>query len=281
VIVAAVLMGKAEFAGPRTPALSAVAFVTQSARRTLTAGTADVIVSGTLRAGSQVLPVRGAGETDFGANSMAIRMSVRASGRSITVDEVQINGYLYMTFTIDGRSISALTGGRHWIQTPVQQSGTANLGGTDPSASLTLLEQGGNTVRTLGTKIIGGVKCTGYSVTPSRQTMIAAARQVIAVDKLPAGFVNLELQIVGTIPVPTYTAWFDANELMREMRVSTPSGGVADSVTGDLVMDFTNYGAPVRITPPAPSDTMQFSAYLHALSGQGGRASAVAPRPDR
>jgi hypothetical protein len=265
VIVAAVLLGKADFAGPRTPALSAAAFVTQSAQRTLTAGTADVTVSGWQRAGSQAIPVHGSGEVDFAANSMAIRMSLRASGQSIAAGVIQINGYFYFTVSIDGRATSPVPGGRHWVQTPVQQSGTATLGGSDPSAALAALARGGNAVRTLGTTMIGGVACTGYSVTPSRQAMVAAVREETAAGKFSARLADAELKVTQLIPVPTYSVWFDANELMRQLSVNMRLGGLTSAAGGDLVLRFSNYGAPVRIAAPAPSDVLSYSSYLKAV----------------
>jgi hypothetical protein len=128
-----------------------------------------------------------------------------------------------------------------------------------------LLEQEGNTVRPLGTKIIGGVRCTGYSVTPSRKAMIAAARQEIAANKFPAGLAQLDMGIVETTSPPVYTVWFDENELMRQLSVNLRLGGTTSSASGDLVMNFANYGAPVRITAPAPSDTLSYDKFLKTL----------------
>jgi hypothetical protein len=116
-IAAFVVFSKSVFpALARTPALSPVAFVNQSAQRTLTAGTADVTMYGTMPDGSRRDAVRGTGEANFGADSLAVHVSVRGSGGSMTEDEVQINQNLYFNISINSRSLSqflaAVTGSR-------------------------------------------------------------------------------------------------------------------------------------------------------------------------
>jgi hypothetical protein len=57
-----------------------------------------------------------------------------------------------------------LTGGRHWLQMPIQESQTANFGEANPAALLAVLDQQGNTVRPLGLRAVVGERgAAGHS----------------------------------------------------------------------------------------------------------------------
>ena len=118
--------------------------------------------------------------------------------------------------------------------------------------------------------------------------MLAAVRQEMSVGKFPARLATAELRVTQFIPVPTYSVWFDANELMRQLSVTMRLGGLTNAAAGDLVLRFSNYGARVRISAPAASDVISYDSYLKAVrvsiqpvSGQGGHASAAAAPRDR
>ena len=68
---------------------------------------------------------------------------------------------------------------------------------------------------------------------------------------------------------PTITVWFDTQALLREMSVQlslqVQLGSANDSAGGDVFMDFTNYGAPVKIAAPAASDTISYKSFLQSL----------------
>jgi hypothetical protein len=125
-----------------------------------------------------------------------------------------------------------------------------------------VLEQNGNTVRTLGSTVIGGLACSGYIVTPSRQAMLATVRKEIAAGMLSAGSANVQLGVMQLLPVPTYRVWFDANGLMRQLMVSLRLGSMTGVQPGDSVMRFLNYGTPVRIAAPASSDTVPYRSFV-------------------
>jgi hypothetical protein len=273
VAVVAVVNGSRPGTAPHNLATSPVAFVTQSAQRTLAKRTADVTLSGTIQADGHSLSVSGTGETNFNANAMALDLAFSADGHSAVEREILTQGNMYLTLSVDGKSLAQVTGGREWIQLPVADSASASLTGSDPMSSLSVLEQHGDTVRKLGTQIIGGVSCSGYAVTPSRQAMIAAVRKEAAKLGLPASMTNLELQLLQGMSPPTVTVYFDAQQLLRQMSVSLQVNGLTGGASGSVVMDFSHYGTQVVITAPAPSDTISYKAFLQAVSGQSSQNS--------
>jgi hypothetical protein len=244
---------------------STVAFVTRSAQRTLAERTADMTLSGTIAFAHKSFTVYATGETNFSTNAMAFDLRFSLSGGVLDEKEILVNGSLFVALSINGKSLAPATG-RTWIQMPFQQSASANLAGSDPASSLSMLEQQGSTVQTLGTRVIGGVICTGYAVTPSTQTMIAGARAEQASLGVPSATTNQELQLIRGMSPPTITLWIDGQNLVREMSMNLQTSVVGTTASADMVVDFSNYGAPVQITAPAPSDTISYPSFLQKLT---------------
>jgi hypothetical protein len=249
-------------------AISTVAFVSQSAARTLAERTADVLLSGTVESAGRTVTVNGTGEIDFRANAMQLSLN---AGGSLAEMEILVNGNLYLTLSISGTSLTRLDGGREWLQMPLAQSASAGVVGSDPLSSLSLLEQQGVDVRTLGTRIVEGVSCTGYAVTPTKAALLEAVRTEFARLGFSPVRIDQEVSLAEGMPPPTVTVWLDAQGLVREMSMNlgTPGSGLGSAVAGSMVLDFSHYGAPVQIGAPEPSDTISYSSFLRILGAKG------------
>jgi hypothetical protein len=276
-VVAALILVRESPATTPAPArgTSLTAFVRQSAGRTLAQRSADLTLSGAITASGQSVAISGTGVFDFSTNAMVFTSDISGSGqapteKTLTEKEILVGGNLYYSISDNGASLGQLTGGRQWIQAPVLQSGAANLAGADPFSSLSVLEQPGITVRTLGTEVIGAVPCTGYAVTPTKQAMIAAAQAEFGSS---AAASDRELPLVQAMSPPTLTIWADAPGFIRQMSVNLQVSGLGKVVSGDLVMRFSHFGTPVVITAPAPSDVISYQSFLQNL-GNFGRKSA-------
>jgi hypothetical protein len=244
------------------PKLSPAAFVIQSARHTMAARTADLTISGSVSIPGERMRISGTGQADFDTNSWTVNSTVSMPhSHSLAEKEIQSKGNLYVAMNSDGRGFSGTSGGGHeWTHVPVVQSESqsANLGGSNPASTLAVLEQHGNKVRALGSMVINGVTCTGYSVTPSSQAMIAAVKEESARLRLSSASQSIALQTIGNMRQPAITVWFDAQGLLRRMSVRLAmrqAGSSQDSSDGDVVTDLSNYGTPVRISVPPASDT--------------------------
>ena len=243
------------------PKLSPAAFVIQSARHTMAARTAALTISGSVSIPGERMQVSGMGQADFDTNSWTINSTVTMPhNHSLAEKEIQSKGNLYVAMNSDGRGFSGTSGGHEWTHVPVVQSESqsANLGGSNPASTLAVLEQHGNKVRALGSMVINGVTCTGYSVTPSSQAMIAAVKEESARLRLSSASQSIALQTIGNMRQPAIIVWFDAQGLLRRMSVRLAmrqAGSSQDSSDGDVVTDLSNYGTPVRISVPPASDT--------------------------
>jgi hypothetical protein len=90
----------------------------------------------------------------------------------------------------------------------------------NPAAALSALEGQGNTVRALGTKSVDGRVCSGY---------------VISTGARPQASV-------------TITIWVDPQHMVREMSMGMTLNVAGAARPGDLTMDFTSFGGPLRAT---------------------------------
>lgn len=247
VLVALTIMHPSKSGG--TPgATGDAAFVTQAATRTLQQRTADVALSASTASGGADTAMHGTGAFDLGGKAGTLNMTMRSQVGVMALREMWLNGHAYLAISIDGRSL--LPKGKVWIaeQVSSQGSGTTDLTGGNLTAALVSLENQGITVRALGTKVIGGVSCTGYAVTPPGAQ-------------------------------GTSTVWIDPQHLVREISVSSTinidlSGGASASTapTGttnagsvDLTMDFSYSAAPLHVTAPPAASTVSFDAYLQQL----------------
>jgi hypothetical protein len=236
-----------------TPGATDVAFVTQAATRTLQQHTADVVLSASTAAGATDTAMHGTGVFDLGGKAGTLNMTMGSQVGVLAFREIWLNGRVYLAISINGQGL--LPKSKTWIVEPVssQRSGTTDLTGGDPTAALVSLENQGITVRALGAKVIGGVSCTGYTVTsPEAQ---------------------------GTI-----TVWINPQQLVREISANTTvdilSGGASASAapTGttnapsvDLTMDFSYSAAPLHVAAPPAASTVSFDAFLQQL----GRSPAL------
>jgi hypothetical protein len=248
--VAVVLVAQTILQAPKhasTPGATDVAFVTQAATRTLQQHTADVVLSASTAVGGTDTAMHGTGTFDLGGKAGTLNMTMGSPASAVAFREIWLNGHVYLAISIDGQGL--LPKGKAWIAEPVssQESGTTDLTGGNLTAALVSLENQGITVRALGTKVIGGVSCTGYTVTPP--------------------------DVQGTV-----TVWINPQHLVREISVNTTvdilSGGssasaapmgTATAPSVDLTMDFSYSAAPVHVTAPPAASTVSFDAFLQQL----------------
>ncbi len=236
-----------------SPAISLVALVRDGAQATLARKTADITISGLIRSAGQAVTINGTGQGDFGAHAMNATMHMAVAGHTITMGERLVGGHMYMTLDFAGHTLKQLTG-YDWYELPIPVGGSASSGLGDPTQMLALAQQHGAKVVSLGNKTINGLVTSGFSVTPSRAAMLAEAKT--RMKYVPVAQRAAVERIVQNSTPPTIQMWFDpAQHLLRRMNMQM-NMSFAPGVTGggNVQFDFSNYGAPVSIKAPAPSD---------------------------
>jgi hypothetical protein len=238
VLVALTIMHPSKSEG--TPgATGDAAFVTQAATRTLQQRTADVVLSASTASGGTDTAMHGTGAFDLGGRAGTLNMTMRSQVGVIALREMWLNGHAYLAISIDGRSL--LPKGKAWVaeQVSSQESGTTDLTGGNLTAALVSLENQGITVRALGTKVIGGVSCTGYSVTSPD------GRATTTVWINPQGLVR---EISGDATL--------ADAALSGASASAAPTEAASAPSVDMTMDFSYSTAPLHVTAPPAASTV-------------------------
>ncbi len=265
----ALIVGVASTAGgPAVPGagMTPTAFVISATHTTLAHRTADLAISGSVSTSGETVTLLGTGQTDLTSGSTVADMTAYGPGTSLVERELASGGHLYMGLTVDGTSIAAITGGRHWIELPVSVGGStaASLGSgaVDPLTQLQLLTTRGNTVRPLGLSDIEGTTTSGYAIIPSRQTIDQAVQKEIAAAHLSAADAQQVRGEASSFSSFAIDVWFDASGILRRMSVDLHTTA---ATSAQVVMTFENYGTPVTVSPPALSDVMSYSSFMAAL----------------
>jgi hypothetical protein len=220
-----------------TPGAGDAAFVSLAATRTLQQQTADLVLSATTTAAGVNTEMRGTGAFELGGKAGTLNLTADTQLGPMALQEIWLNGHVYLAISINGRDL--LPTGK-WIEVQVsgQEAGTPNLTDGNLAAGLVSLEDRGNKVRALGTRDIGGVSCTGYTVTS------ADGQSTTTVWINPQQLVR-EITAYATVDVPS-----------GEGPGSTASPSAATPESVDLTMDFSYSAVPLRVAAPPAASTV-------------------------
>lgn len=149
--------------------------------------------------------------------------------------------------------------GKEWVRMGLDEL-TARTGldpsaavGQDPTTAFELLEQASEGVETLGRKEVSGVGTTHYRFTADVATLMerAVASGVLSGDAAEAGDM-----FDGSTQADV---WIDDDGLVRRMsyELSVDPGAAAGMPsTFGYEFEFSDYGAPVDLSPPPPETTI-------------------------
>lgn len=278
IIVAAVVVGVVSTNSTTNvpgAGVAPAAFVVSSTRDTLAQHSADVAITGTFSADGHTLPMTGSGLADFDTNAFSATVAMTANSHSIVEKELVVGGKLLIGISYDGSNVPLLLTGADWVDVPVpdQNSSTLGAGNVDPLTQLQMMEKKGATVVPLGTSSVDGVTVSGFDVTPSLQEETQAIQGEVTSGQLTQSEANQILQEKGVIGNATLGLYFDASGLMR--RETVHIGGGTSGATGEVDMDFQNYGAPVTITVPPASDIVSYTTFLQKSQAAAGGNTGV------
>jgi hypothetical protein len=272
VMIAAAAGGLLATSGRSSPPGSGTSpadFVVASTQNTVAQRTADMDITGSVvDVRGATIPISGDGQVDFTTNQFAASVDFQAAAGSVTEKELTSGSQAYMNISVDGQSMSVLTGGAQWVSIPFPQQSAGSIGGTDvdPLRAITLMEQRGADVESLGPSTIDGEAVSGYSVTPSEAEIQSSLQHEVRAGQLPASAlsdISGEAKALGTLK---FDIWIDGNDLLR--RESVDVGGGSSGTTADISMTFQDFGTPVSIEAPAPGSVVSLGQALNDIRNQ-------------
>lgn len=249
----------------------ASAQVEMGARATLAEHTVAMEVSGSLTANGQSIPMSGSGFADLSSRLETLTMSFSANGTAVQETVLADGPSAYMQVVEnDQNAIAQLLPGKHWVEMPLGASASSVLGAGTPNilSQLQLLTQQGNAVVSLGSSTINGEAVTGYQVTITHEAMVAASKRLLAKGGAEAQEMRALLSSISMEP-PVIEVWLGADHLLRREKVSMSASSIGNSVSGDVEVDFSNYGSPVTVSIPAAGDVATYSDFLAAANAAG------------
>jgi hypothetical protein len=139
---------------------------------------------------------------------------------------------------------------------------------SDPSKQMGFLAGVTGTVTTVGKEQVRGTSTTHYKFTSD----LSQALQSLPADQRAAVQEIFTQMGVTTVPAE---AWIDDQGLLRRMHMTMtfspaapPSAGTAPAVlpkSGEFTFEFYDYGAPVTINVPDPSQVNDFGEMLNKM----------------
>lgn len=163
-----------------------------------------------------------------------------------------------------GTSGAARLGGKHWMKMDFAELGAAGKAlaeqlnkssGNDPSTQIKLFTSSGD-IHRVGAETVDGVQTTHYTGTVDLAKLVDTQdpnlKSVVAQDtQLGLTTMNVDL-------------WVDAQNRPVRVHQSTNAGS---AVSLDMTADYSDFStSPVTITPPAASDTIDFTQLMKGAS---------------
>ena len=246
---------------------SASAKVVDAATSTLNDGTAHLTISLTGNSAGTSVTGTGSGDIDFTDNALHVQMTVGADGQRVPIQAVYQGGKIYESIP----GLNTVVPGKSWVSIDLSSLGnleaqdpSAGGLGSNPSVTLQMLAQQGNTVVPLGPSTVDGVAVDGYSVTVNP----ARAEQELKKAKLPAWMQQAVAGLqVHDIVLKVYV---DKAGLLRAFSTQvSETTDAAGSVAFGETLDFSDYGHPVTVTAPPASQVEGLQQLLQAAGASG------------
>jgi hypothetical protein len=208
---------------------------------------------------------------------MTMNMHAPVSGAMHSIEmQVVLDGntmYLKMPAALT----SQLPGGKPWVSMDLTQLGkTAGIQGygsllngessfSDPGQYLDFLRATSDgSVKDLGQETVDGVQTTHYQANVDFAKLPNA---VPAADKHAINQLISEMQSKGVTTQMPVDAWIDDSHHIRRLHINYDFSVSGQSLTMDIMENFSDYGAQPAPAVPSPSDTTDLSSVLQGSLG--------------
>jgi len=205
----------------------------------------------------------GSGEVNFGSGAMKVKFTYSGSrGQGLQLAELVVGDHFYMAPSQGGQGVSSLLPGKTWIENPGNLAGQTTSATTqNPASMLSGLRAKGNKVVDLGASVVSGSAVEEYAVTINPAAALAQVNR----EQMPSSVVQGAKALLSNGPM-TWKVWVDrSTDTLRQFAVTMPfPASTAPGASLTVTMGFTDYGAPVSIESPSPSDVASYAQFEQA-----------------
>ena len=225
---------------------------------------------------SQSAVITGSGQANFATKAFTASINTPNGG---AIKILLVNGIEYLRVPAAERS--QIPGHRAWVSINLDTLSQARLGASfsqiasagnsNPAQALSQLSAVSRGVSRIGSATVAGVLATEYRAQVSLAK--AAARAQAKGGAKAARAVRQEIKALGTAVLPV-DVWVNAHHLVRQIRYRVPlpaTGTGGGSGTATLTITYTNFGAPVRLSPPPSSQTANITKQALRRAQAGSR----------
>jgi hypothetical protein len=216
-----------------------------------------VSMRGKIGASGQTIHVKGQGKVDRGEGRSAFTVTTNAGGTDLNIREVTDDGQLYVTSKL---FTNKLPGQRSWMRIDLgklagvkgfDQSALGTNGPSQDPAQVLDYLRGAGPAKRVGTETIRGAQTTHYRADVDLKRALKRNK-----DKAAQRSVQALLDVVGNKTTVPVEVWLDADHrVVRErVRYKATLRGIENAM--DFTTDFTGFGVPVSVDPPASTDTV-------------------------
>jgi len=262
-VVAAALFLVGGGASSNSSLVDAAALVHAATGKASQAGSSDVELSMTIRAGGRTIDATGGGSFDYRRRLGQMHIEMPGFGQ---LQEITTPTAMYMRLP-DGVSGALGSSGRPWLM--MRYSEFKKFGvdyaklmnqssGSDPSSMLRVLARA-TQIHRAGNATVNGLPTTKYTGSATLADLLRSEGMDSAVDlsKLPPGTSGSTLD---------FAVWLDKAGLPRRMQMKM-SGAAFEGGSLDMTMTFLHYGTEVSVTAPPPSVVTDMAALLQQNGG--------------
>ena len=217
------------------------------------------------------------GNTDFRTHASEVHYSANEPN-TISESFRYVGGAEYLQ-----ASFLALPKGAHWVKILPQDLGlsdlsdtSSGLGSGDPAQGLRFLGDVVGSPSKEGDESLGGIATTHYTLVLNLTGIFAHVSKAEASLSSTLSLVSQGILGQNDLSSVPGDVWLDHAGRVRRLGIdlTLSLGGIA--VHENSSTDFSDFGVPVDVVPPAEADTVPFSAVQHQVvtvfSAAGGRA---------
>lgn len=201
----------------------------------------SMTMSGTV--GGHSISGTGTGSIDFSQNTGEVQVTTEVAGQSIDETDIYVRGTVYFHL-----ARLAQIGAKPWVSIDLSSlvpSGKFGVG-NNPASGLEVLSQQASSVTPLGASTVNGVAVQGYTVVISKAELRAE------MAKLPSWMAGIVKNV--QVGQSSYQVYIDSQGRVESESFSVPFTIDGVSTTMNESVAFSDFGTPVSVEAPPPSD---------------------------